>query len=126
MIQRKTTQCALILNAVQALHTHPSADEVYAYVHATKPTISRATVYRDLNRLAEEGKIKRVEITSSATRFDYRLDDHYHFKCLGCGCIYDVNQADVKGSPVLTNKQGLDISGFDLVFNGYCPKCQHK
>ncbi|MDD4065990.1 MAG: transcriptional repressor [Bacilli bacterium] len=126
MIQRKTTQCALILNAVQALHTHPSADEVYAYVHATKPTISRATVYRDLNRLAEEGKIKRVETTSSATRFDYRLDDHYHFKCLGCGKVIDVNQADVKGLPLISDAKGLTITGFDVVFKGYCLECQHK
>ncbi|MDD6887427.1 MAG: transcriptional repressor, partial [bacterium] len=44
-MKRNTIQRALVLEAVQRLHCHPTADEVYAVVAAEHPNISRATVY---------------------------------------------------------------------------------
>ena len=58
MIQRNTIQCALVLETVNRMTGHVSADEVYDAIAADHPNISRATVYRNLNRLAEMGKIQ--------------------------------------------------------------------
>ena len=39
------------------LHNHPTADAIYAFIAAQHPTISKATVYRNLNQLAAQGEI---------------------------------------------------------------------
>ena len=51
---RNTIQRQLVLSAVRQLQNHPTADEVYQEVQKNCPTISRATVYRNLKLLAEE------------------------------------------------------------------------
>ena len=53
MIYRNTVQRAMTLEAVRRLHAHPTAEEVYRQVAAEHPSVSRATVYRNLRQLAE-------------------------------------------------------------------------
>ena len=61
MIYRNTVQRAMTLEAVRRLHAHPTAEEVYRQVAAEHPSVSRATVYRNLRQLAESaGHVYRV------------------------------------------------------------------
>ena len=62
---RNTIQRQLVLSAVRQLQNHPTADEVYLEVQKNCPTISRATVYRNLKLLAEEGEIRLVSVELS-------------------------------------------------------------
>ena len=48
MERRNTIQKQLVLEAVAQLHNHPTAEQVYAQVVKEHPTISKATVYRNL------------------------------------------------------------------------------
>ena len=57
MARRNTIQRALVLEAVKTLHCHATADEVYEEIIKEHPTISKATVYRNLNLLSEMGEI---------------------------------------------------------------------
>ena len=57
MQTRNTVQRQIVLQAVRSLHDHPTADSVYAVVAAEHPSISKATVYRNLNQLALQGEI---------------------------------------------------------------------
>ena len=52
MQTRNTIQRQIVLQAVNQLHNHPTADAIYAFIAAQHPTISKATVYRNLNQLA--------------------------------------------------------------------------
>ena len=51
MVRRNTIQCSLVFEAVNTLKCHATADEIYDAIVKQNPTISRATVYRNLNRL---------------------------------------------------------------------------
>ena len=68
----------MVLEAVNKLQCHATAVEVYDEVVRVCPHISRATVYRNLNRLSQIGKIRRIEIPGAADRFDHRCQEHYH------------------------------------------------
>ncbi|MDD6142906.1 MAG: transcriptional repressor, partial [bacterium] len=68
MARRNTIQRSLVLEAVNRLHSHATADEVYEEIIQEYPTISKATVYRNLNLLSEMGEIRRLEIPGSADR----------------------------------------------------------
>ena len=48
----------LVLDYVRAACTHPTADEVYAGLRAGDADVSLATVYRNLNQLAENGALR--------------------------------------------------------------------
>ena len=87
MIYRNTVQRAMTLEAVRRLHSHPTAEEVYRQVAAEYPSISRATVYRNLRQLAESGLLLKINTTDGADHFDHRCDAHYHagFSTWSCG-----------------------------------------
>ena len=51
---------------MKKLKCHPTADEVYAQVSSEHPTISRGTVYRNLNQLMADGEIIGVALPGSA------------------------------------------------------------
>ena len=78
---RNTIQRALVLEAVQSLHNHPTSADVYEVVRARHPNISRATVYRNLGVLANRGEVLRVEVPNGADRYDFLNKPHYHAKC---------------------------------------------
>ena len=76
MPARNTVQRQIIADALRTLANHPTADEVYEAVHAEHPSVGRATVYRTLGRLADEGVIGRVRINNGADRFDHQTFAH--------------------------------------------------
>ena len=62
MQERNTVQRQLVYRAVQDLACHPTAEEVYGKVVSTHPSISKGTVYRNLNRLAETGMLRKIQM----------------------------------------------------------------
>lgn len=91
MAKRNTIQRSLVLEAVNKLHCHATADEVYEEIIKEHPTISKATVYRNLNLLSEMGEIRRLQIPGSADRYDHISRNHCHVKCKVCGRVFDVD-----------------------------------
>ena len=125
MARRNTIQRSLVLEAVNKLHCHASADEVYDEIIKEHPTISRATVYRNLNLLSEMGEIRRLEIPGSADRFDHISTNHCHVKCEVCGRVFDVDMEFVSGLECgIRDSHGFDFTGYDIIINGICPDCK--
>ena len=59
MKRRSTKQREIVYDALMQLY-HPTAEEVYEYLRGAYPTIGRATVFRNLAVLAEEGRIVKL------------------------------------------------------------------
>ena len=87
-MSRNTVQQEIICEIVKSMCTHPSPDEVYKEVHDLHPSISRATVYRVLNKLADKGELLKVHMPNTADRFDFRTDDHIHMRCRCCNKVF--------------------------------------
>lgn len=124
MLQRDTIQGALVLDTVNKLRTHPTAEEIYTDISVSYPSISKATVYRNLNKLSEEGKIKKIQIPGKAERFDFRLDEHFHILCENCGKVSDVKLSNIPDlEKNIKDSQGYQINSVGIIFKGVCPKC---
>lgn len=124
MIKRNTIQCTLVLEAVNKLKCHATAEEVYSELVREHPSISRATVYRNLQRLCEDGEIRKREIPNGADCFDHLCSDHYHVRCTSCGRVFDVDMdymTDLQQS--IKNTHGFVLTGHDIIFKGICPSC---
>ena len=123
--KRNTIQRSLVLEAVNKLKCHATADEIYQEVTREHPNISKGTVYRNLNQLSDSGEIRKIETPGGADRFDHRCHDHYHVKCLRCGRVFDVDMEYITGlEGKIRDAHGF--SGHDLMFRGICPECQKQ
>lgn len=120
---RNTRQRALVLEAVRSLHNHPTSADVYDAVREKHPRISRATVYRNLNVLTEQGEVLHIPVTGGADRYDFRCDCHYHAICRECGVVYDVEMPGEGLLSSVRDTHGFQIEGFDIIFTGLCPDC---
>lgn len=132
-VQRRTTiQKKLVLEAVQSLKNHPTAEEVYKYIIMTYNNISKGTVYRNLHMLVEENSINRVMIVDGADRFDHTIINHDHIKCDKCGSVYDVpsETGDMAEKVIIDTgflkKSGFTVTGHEIIFKGICPNCTKR
>lgn len=121
---RNTLQRELVLGAVQSMTNHPTAAEIYDSIHEKHPSVSRATVYRNLGLLSDQNIIRRVSHLNAADRFDFELKPHYHFRCTSCDRVYDVElpyMHDLLGQ--VKNPDGFLLEGYEITFTGLCPAC---
>ena len=125
---RLTKQRKVIIEELQKLHSHPTADELYEVVRKRLPHISLGTVYRNLEFLARKGIIRKLEIGGAQKRFDGDLDIHQHIRCTGCGRIDDLPA----GTAVThCDRELLENTGYEIIerrveFIGICPGCRAR
>jgi Fur family peroxide stress response transcriptional regulator len=117
-----TMQRLAILEFLESTKSHPTADEVYAAVHKTCPTIARATVYNTLEALTKAGTILQLTLDPGAARYDADTGPHVHFRCRLCGKVYDIN---VKQSRCLGNEvDGHQVESVRMYAFGVCASCR--
>ena len=125
MQTRNTIQRQIVLQAVNQLHNHPTADAIYAFIAAQHPTISKATVYRNLRQLEACGRLRRVAVPDGSDRYDGRLDPHEHMICETCGRAVDLCLGLEPGLlDQIRQKTGAAVSGCRLVIWGQCEACR--
>lgn len=124
--QRDTKQRRLVLQVVRDRYDHPTADDIYDSVHAIDSRISKGTVYRNLNILADNGEIRHVRVPG-ADRFDRTTEKHFHIQCTECGKVEDVPIDYMKEyDEVAARATGYRIKRHLTVFLGVCSDCQKK
>lgn len=124
---RQTRQKQLILDACLTYQGHPSAEDLYAILKPEHPRLSLATVYRNLNRFADQGLIGRVELPSGPTRFDHTATPHHHAVCEHCGALVDIDAPNRAELEAAIQRMGpLKVTRYNLILYGICPDCQAK
>lgn len=122
MKRRSTKQRECVYQALTELY-HPTAEEVYEKIRLDTPGIGRATVFRNLSILAEEGRAIKLYFPDDVTRYDPTVDGHYHFMCRKCECIIDMpieEQIPFPESDLFT------ADARDVHFYGLCRSCMSK
>ena len=124
MQERQTKQKQIIYDALKTLD-HPTATEVYGYVHDQFPKVSRATVFRVLGGFATAGKAIELRMAGSEVRYDYNVYPHCHARCVLCGKLSDV---EVQGLPSeglrASTCNGFEVEGYAVEFHGKCRECK--
>lgn len=125
MQTRNTQQRQLIRDLLANNDSHPTADEIYELARKRNPSISRGTVYRNLNLLAECGEIKRLQMPSGPDHFDPSTAPHHHFLCRKCGRILDAGDpGQALAPPEFPALTGCKIETCELLLKGLCPDCR--
>ena len=124
--QRFSKQRELVLRTVKAHLIHPTALEVYGMTREADPTISMGTVYRNLNLLAEQGKIKRIKVPGGADRYDGIIEPHNHAVCTRCGMVMDYDYSFDDLNKALLEKSGFKCEELNITVRGTCKNCLSK
>ncbi len=122
--RRMTKQRKKILEVLKSTDCHPTADWIYEQVKEEIPDISLGTIYRNLNVLQEMGKIMELNYGSDYSRFDGNPTNHYHFTCLECGKVMDVDMEVVAEM----NEEVAEVVNGEVAYHrteffGYCEEC---
>lgn len=113
----------LILEAVCHRLDHPSADAVYQHLRSSQPSLSLATVYRNLGQLCQTGQLRRVPVPGASDRYDGNLSHHDHMICDRCGAVTDFDGGLSGLSGELAARLGCRICSMELIVHGTCGAC---
>lgn len=129
---RTTRQKVLILNYMKDREDeHVRAEDMLRDLNASGELVSKATVYRFLKVLEEEGQIRRYTPGDKAPACYQYIGDHpecqqhYHLMCSRCGEIVHVDSAQIrKFAQEMLETKGFSIDVCKTVFYGLCKDCK--
>ncbi len=121
---RLTPQRQVILEELAKVKTHPTANEVYDMVRKRLPRIGLGTVYRNLELMADNGMILKLEVGGSQKRFDATTNLHYHIRCTCCGKVDDIELTAMPHLDQLaSDSSDYQVVGHHIEFSGICATC---
>lgn len=112
-----TPQRLAVAKAVLVTRAHPGADQVWARVRRSCPTISRATVYNTLNLLVDRGLLRSQILRGGTVVFDPLLEPHHHLIDEETGRIHDIPWKAVRVSGH-RSLAGFEVREHQVVMRG--------
>ncbi|SFG53694.1 Fur family transcriptional regulator, ferric uptake regulator [Lachnospiraceae bacterium C7] len=108
-----------------------SAARVSKYLKEQDIEVNLTTVYRNLDKLVDEGRLVRFKATNSDT-YSYRendehthCDEHFHMQCKKCGRVIHLEDDIMKKIATdLCAKYDFAINYKDSSISGICGECR--
>ncbi len=102
---------------------HITIDDLYQLLKERFPSLSLATVYKNINMMCDKLVVSEVKIPNNKSLYELNREEHSHILCLKCNAIIDI---DLNKSNLLNKAE--EISGYkiyqtSILFSGLCPKC---
>ncbi|MBO6166313.1 MAG: transcriptional repressor [Eubacterium sp.] len=110
-----------------------TAGEIYDYIKTEAEGVNRTTIYRNLDRLCEQGNLmKYKEPNQDAWFYQYsqehqHCNEHMHAQCSECGKIFHLESEFVEDfEKNLQTVYGLNLSADKTIIIGKCDDCKDK
>ena len=117
MQYRNTKQKSMIFSTIHK-HGHLTVEQIKDLL--TDESVSIATIYRNLNILTLEGKIKKI-YSDDLVLYETIKDEHHHFECIKCKNVIDI---DPKFVNIKIDHSIANATRKTLFLYGICPNCQ--
>lgn len=119
-----THQRQIIYEAVMSLPGHPSPETIYGRVREKIPSISLATVYKNIRTFMESGMLREVSLHHGSLRVEANRQPHHHLVCVQCKSIMDLDEAAL-GPVELRHKlpRGFQVKRIAVDVLGLCERC---
>ncbi len=102
---------------------HMNIDELYRNLLSKFPSISLATIYKNINSMVEKLFLSEVKIPETKSVYELTKTEHAHLACSCCGHIEDIM---LDASSILTEASKVSsfkINSTNIVLSGLCSKC---
>src|SRR5208282_4134182 len=122
-----THQRRVIYQAVMSLPGHPSPEDIYGRVRQKVPSISLATVYKNIRTFLDSGMLREVSLHHGSLRVEGNHHPHHHLVCVSCKSITDLDEAHL--GPLRFRQalpQGFQVRRVAVDVLGVCEACSGK
>ena len=120
-----TPQRTAILEEIEAAG-HIDVDALYEILCMSFPSISLATVYKNINQMYELGILEVIKVPNHKQQYEISKEPHIHLACDSCGSIMDMEQCINELMDSAESESGYRLNHSSVVLNGICPSCQVK
>ena len=103
---------------------HVDIDTLYEAILKKYPTISKATLYRNINDLLSFHILEEVKLPNHKQQYEIKKVPHVHLLCTTCGSVEDIFVPTQKFLETIEEKSGFAISSSFIVMNGICSTCK--
>ncbi|MEA2047793.1 MAG: Fur family transcriptional regulator [Campylobacterota bacterium] len=105
---------------------HMSIDAIYEEVIKTHPSLSLATVYKNIILMVENSVLVEVPIEGKKSKYELAKSEHIHLVCTECGQVEDrpYNQSTNALFTSMTKKENFSLSKQQVNLYGVCKCCQ--
>jgi len=122
--QIKVTPQRLAMVELMDMHGHISVRDIFSKIKSNFPSLSLATVYKNINAMVENSFIKELKIVGQDAKYELIKEEHSHIICKKCGKVEDISiEIDALVSTA-SKISHYHIDESNLQFFGACPDCQ--
>lgn len=118
-----TPQRMAILEEIEA-QGHIDVDHLYETLCISFPSISLATVYKNVNQLYELKVLEVIKVPNHKLQYEISKEPHIHLACDQCGSVIDMDQCIDELMDSAEEESGYLLNHSSVVLNGLCPNCQ--
>ena len=124
-----TKQRALILNFIKESSSHLTVYDIVEGLKLQGVNVGKATVYRALERLCEDGTVRKFVIDEkSGACYQYARDaecaNHFHLKCIKCGKLIHLSCSFMSEMEShILKEHNFKVSSGKTVIYGVCNHC---
>lgn len=127
----KTKQKELIVKClIENKEKHIKAEEIVFYLKKNGTQVGKTTVYRHLDKLVEEGKVRKYFIEEGKgacyqySELENECYESFHMKCTKCGNLIHLSCDYLNEiSKHVKNSHNFSIDNYKTVFYGKCGNC---
>jgi Fur family peroxide stress response transcriptional regulator len=102
---------------------HMNIDDLYKKLLEKFPSISLATIYKNINAMIEKVFLNEVKIPNAKSVYELVKDEHSHLVCSSCGKIEDVDLDISNLVKEATSSKNYTINQASIIFAGVCTDC---
>lgn len=126
---RMTVQRRLIVETLETLGGHPTAEQVYQAACRRDTSLHPTTVYRTLSWLAEAGLVGSRYMEPHGDRCEHyeptSRSEHHHFVCAQCGRVIEFAAPALESMKKdFARRHGVRIDAASLTLHGLCRVCR--
>jgi Fur family peroxide stress response transcriptional regulator len=105
------------------INGHMNIDQLYKTLLKKFPSISLATIYKNVNAMIDICFLSEVKIPNNKSVYELTKAEHSHVVCSVCGSVSDITLDLTNLCNQAKQKSDYTLSTSDIVFSGVCPSC---
>lgn len=97
---------------------HMNIDDLYKKLLDRFPSVSLATIYKNINSMVEKLFLSEVKIPNAKTVYELSKNEHAHLVCSNCKAVMDIELDSSDISKQISNLNNFKVNQTDIILSG--------
>lgn len=98
-------------------------EHLYNHIHTILPSVSLATIYKNINSMTETGLLKEVALKGQKSHYEIDDEPHIHLICSQCGKIRDIHMTESELIKSVSNYTNEPVESVEITLYHTCTDC---